>query len=118
VAEPGTGCECHSALHPAEGCGQPAASRWYFPPVVVYPGEPGHIDLCGGCQAEWEGHHLTPRLLVSLACTCLLGHTEEHLRGECPCTTTVMDCVVHADGQLGRTEAELVTQHVMVPRDG
>ena len=54
------------------------------------------------------------RTAMVTICTCLLGHIEDHRRGECPCTTPVMDCTVHADAEAGRAEAELVTQHVMV----
>ena len=51
-------CECHSSLHPASGCGIPAVIRWVFPADTVYDGEPGYIDLCGDCQAEWWAHGL------------------------------------------------------------
>ena len=41
-------------------------------------------------------------------CTCLLGRIDEHKRGECTCTTPVMDCAVHADSDIGRSAAETV----------
>ena len=43
-------------------------------------------------------------------CTCMLGRIDEHKRAECTCTTTVMDCAVHADSDVGRREAETVIQ--------
>jgi len=48
-------------------------------------------------------------MVTTAECTCLLGHIEEHKRGECPCTTPVMDCVVHADRAVAREEAKAVT---------
>jgi len=31
-----------------------------IPAAVVYEGEPGYIDLCGKCEAEWRAHGLEP----------------------------------------------------------
>jgi hypothetical protein len=53
-------CECRSSLHPSSGCGSPSAYHWTFPADVVHEGEPGYIDLCGKCEAEWRAHGLKP----------------------------------------------------------
>ena len=44
--------------------------------------------------------------MADKTCTCVLGH-RDHSEG-CACTTTVMDCVVHGDSQIGLDERAVV----------
>jgi len=69
-------------------------------------------------QAKWR--QLVPVSMEAYAdtfgiwpaeCTCLLGRIDEHKRGECTCTTPVMDCAVLAASDVGRSEAEAVIRH-------